>query len=258
PGCTYGGLLVPRRAKADLVQQIVRAIMAYARECSFDRLVITPPPELYHRDFCQQIDFVLQMEEFDHRLIGLSTCVPLDGRTDEDLSSALGSNCAWAVRKGKRDGVEVSETDDFSTFWEILRENLSVHGVSPVHSVQEIRVLQERFPDRIRLFGAFLDGAMVAGSVVFLATETVAHTQYLGAQAQVQQHRPMNVLIWEIMRWARDQGMKWINFGVSTESEGRVVNWGLLRFKESFGGVGVVHRRYRLDLGRDGVNGPDE
>jgi len=234
--------------KTVLVQRIVTEIVTYTRRVGFERLIISPPPDLYHRAPCQQIDFVLQMAGFEHRLIGLSTSVNVGADTEDEFYFTLGSNCARSVRKAKRAGIHVDETDDFESFWEILTENLRAHGVSPVHSVEEIRDLHGRFPRRIRLFTSFLDDQMVSGTVLFLATETVAHTQYLASRTEYQQYRPMNLLIWRVMQWVREQGMTWLNFGVSTESEGAVVNWGLLRFKESFGGTGVVHRRYQLDL----------
>ncbi len=248
PGCTYGGLLLAPSVGTARVREIIEAIISHTRDLSFNRIAISPPPDVYHRVPCQHIDFAFRRMGFQYYVTGLSTCVPLEGYTEEDLQRHMSSNCRRGIRRAERDGVEVRETDDFETYWEILTENLRAHGVSPVHTVQEIRVLRERFTERIRLFCAFLSGEMVAGSVLFVATQKTAHTQYLASRAEYQVHQPMNLLIWGIMKWAREHEFRYLNFGVSTESDGEIVNWGLLRFKESFGGTGVVHTRYTLDL----------
>ncbi len=248
PGCTYGGLIAAPFTRTEILQSIVESITGYARTNSLDRIVVAPPPDLYHRFPCHHIDFVFEKEGFHYRTIGLSTCVPLAEDAESDLYKRMSPNCRWGIGKAQREGVEVGKTEDYEAFWEILADSLRAHGVSPVHTVPEIRLLQSRFPDRIHLFGAFHDGKMIAGSVIFNPTDTVAHTQYLASRAEYQRQQPLNLLIWNIMKWMKERGFRFLNFGVSTESEGETVNWGLLQFKESFGGTGVIHTRYTLEL----------
>ena len=70
-----------------------------------------------------------------------------------------------AARRAERLGVEVRTSDDLAAFWQILEPVLARHGVRPVHSVAEIELLRSRFPGEITLRAAYLDGALVAGSV---------------------------------------------------------------------------------------------
>ena len=41
---------------------------------------------------------------------------------------------------------------------------------------------------------------------------------------------------------------KYLDFGISNEDHGRVLNEGLLRQKFSYGATGVAYRRYRLEI----------
>ena len=44
--------------------------------------------------------------------------------------------------------------DEIADFWRILELNLARrHGASPVHSLEEIQLLHDRFPDEILLDG---------------------------------------------------------------------------------------------------------
>ena len=40
----------------------------------------------------------------------------------------------------------------------------------------------------------------------------------------------------------------WFNFGISTESDGRILNNGLIDYKEGFGARAVAYDTYRLDF----------
>ena len=41
---------------------------------------------------------------------------------------------------------------------------------------------------------------------------------------------------------------KWFSFGISTENMGRKLNEGLIRYKESFGGVSCIFDFYEINI----------
>jgi lipid II:glycine glycyltransferase (peptidoglycan interpeptide bridge formation enzyme) len=47
---------------------------------------------------------------------------------------------------------------------------------------------------------------------------------------------------------ANRAGVRYFDFGTSNEDEGAVLNEGLYRFKAEFGGGGVAHEFFELDL----------
>ena len=42
--------------------------------------------------------------------------------------------------------------------------------------------------------------------------------------------------------------IKYFDFGISTEDDGRYLNEGLLNFKEAYGGRGAIHLFFRKDI----------
>ena len=51
------------------------------------------------------------------------------------------------------------------------------HGVKPVHTAEEIKLLAGQFPTNIKLFGSFKDDLMLAGIIMY-ESKNVAHMQY--------------------------------------------------------------------------------
>ena len=157
-GLTFGGLL----SKPDLTT--VRALAALEavttawRGEGVQRLVYKPMPHPYHVAPAEEDLYALHVA--GARLVA----------RDVTAAVAPGPRPAYsderrrAVRKSAARGLEVRESTSIDEFWELLRETLAErHGVQPVHSASEMRLLATRFPGRIRLFAASEAGEMIAG-----------------------------------------------------------------------------------------------
>jgi hypothetical protein len=114
-----------------------------------------------------------------------------------------------------------------------------------------MELLARRFPDEITLTVARRDGVLLAGVLVY-ETETVAHAQYIGATPEGHEAHALDVLLEHLIA-ERYRDKRFFDFGISTEDEGRRLNEGLARNKESFGGRAVVYDRYALDLAGHGA-----
>ena len=144
--------------------------------------------------------------------------------------------------------MTVRQSDDFNVFMQIEEEVLlERHGVKPVHSAEEIKLLAKRFPDNIKLFASFKEDVMLAG-VIMYESQNVAHVQYvanskagrnLGAQDIIE-----NYLIKEHYR----SDKRYFDFGISTEKQGTQLNVGLIQRKENFGANAIVYDTYKITL----------
>ena len=145
-------------------------------------------------------------------------------------------------------GITIRESADLPTFWQILTEVLrDRHHVTPVHTVEEMQLLQSRFPEQIRLYAAYsADGRMVAGTLIYEMPHLV-HAQYIASSPKGKEGGAVDALYaWLIdERYAHKQ---YLDFGVSTVQGGRVLNEGLIRQKESFGARAIVYDCYSITL----------
>jgi hypothetical protein len=153
----------------------------------------------------------------------------------------------WYIQQAKKQGLEVSCSDDFATFMKIEEEVLrDKYQVSPVHSAAELTLLAGRFPDHIKLFAAFRQGEMLAGVIVY-EHPSVAHAQYISANGEGKKLGALDVILNYLLEdYYKDKA--YFDFGISTEKGGQYLNAGLIQNKESFGGRAVVHDFYRVPL----------
>ena len=120
------------------------------------------------------------------------------------------------------------------------------HGTKPVHSAAEIRMLAERFPQNIQLFGAFQNSRMIAGVIVY-ADGPVAHTQYRSSTDEGREVGASDLVLDHLIREVYSD-RTYFDFGISTEQGGYHLNSGLALYKENFGGRAIAYDWYELAL----------
>ena len=236
PGASVGSFVVPEDlAFADALEMVERLI-EYSKKESFDGIKLTQPPTIYSKRLSHYIDFALQKNGFEYAKREISSILFLEKSIEENLAK-FKSTHRTAVRKAEKSGVIVKQTDDFASFYEILKKNLSIrHDVKPTHSLDELLHLKEIFPEKINLSGAYIEGKMVAGVVNFIATDNVVLAFYISHNEDFQEVRPINLLFYKIFEWAIQKKYNVFDFGIFTVNE--EPNMGLARFKENFGASG--------------------
>lgn len=236
-GASYGGFVTPSPLSIRDAFRLVESLLEYARENGFHGIDLTPPPSVYLTRPNHYIDFALIKNGFSYQKREISSVVPLDFSTDEILS-VFSPASRRAVRRAKKLGVKVVECNEYARFYDILKKNLKMrHQVTPTHTVEELLLLKDLFPERIKFFGAFAENTMVAGVVMFVCNKNVALAFYISHDEEFQHFRGVNLLFYEIIKWSINQRFRFLDFGIFTVN--MEPNWGLGRFKESFGAQGV-------------------
>ena len=237
-GLTYGGLITDKKGRAVKVMQMFECLNAWLRNVGITRVVYRPVPWIYHE---------LPAEEDLYALFNVCNA----RLTAREISSTIaqGNKLAFSqsrkdcLRKADKAGVKVTATNDFAAFWDILSSNLQQrYAVTPVHSLAEIMALASLFPHEIRLYAAYLDNEMVAGTVVYVMPRVV-HVQYISASAKGKAVGALDLLF----RYLIDEvfvDRPYFDFGKSTEDRGRRLNEQLIFQKEGFGGRGVCYDTY--------------
>jgi lipid II:glycine glycyltransferase (peptidoglycan interpeptide bridge formation enzyme) len=128
------------------------------------------------------------------------------------------------------------------------------HGATPVHSLAEMMELVCLFPDSIKLFVAKLNDEVLAGTLLFISREVV-HAQYIASNLMGYSLSALDMVFNEAIEFSKNLNMNYFDFGISNENQGLCLNEGLYEFKSEFGGGGVVHEFYELQIrgGGEGV-----
>jgi hypothetical protein len=153
----------------------------------------------------------------------------------------------WAINKALKAEINVARSENWEDFWKILTESLQMrHQVLPVHSLAEMKQLVDYFPENIKLFVARKHETILAGTVVYENRHWL-HTQYMASTSEGKSVGALDMVIDRLLvEYYPDKRV--LDFGISNEKEGRLLNAGLIAQKESFGARAVVHDFYEWTL----------
>lgn len=247
PGLSHGGVVVNHGFGTSEALSLAQTLVENCRSGGFKAIEIKPVPRIYQHWPCDEIDFALRYCGFMPVYTELATVLPLGEITTENYF--MSRTARRNAKKAENAGVRVRESVDFATYWSILEANLDQrHGARPTHTLEEIKELTRRYPEHIKLVAAFYQETMISGVVVFLLNSRVSNCFYIAQDYDYQQFRPLNLVFYQLINWGIKKGYHYLDWGISTENKGKLVNYGLFRFKEEFGGRGVLRETYRLGL----------
>lgn len=240
-GLTFGGIICGFDMTQDLMLEVFDALVTHCREQGIRQVIYKAIPYIYQQVPAEEDLYAL----FKHNanLIGrsISSTVVLPQRLPFD------SKRKESLRKARKNGLVVRQSYDLKSFMTLAEYVLmEKHGARPVHTVDELEPLMQRFPQNIKLFVSYRNSEMVAGIIIY-ESENVAHGQYaansdigrkIGAQDIIEDY-----LINEYYR-----SKKFYDFGTSTLKLGRELNGSLLDRKEGFGASAINYDVYELIL----------
>ena len=242
-GLSYGGLVMSTEATTAKVCTMFDELNTILCEQGIRKVVYRPVPWIFHH---------LPAEE-DLYAIFLKCHAQLVGR---DVSSTIipdrpvkwKRDRHYAANKARTNGIIVRQTDDFPSFWAILSDNLmSKFGAKPVHTLQEITLLHERFPENIQLWAAYApDGQMLAATVLYIFKHVV-HAQYISASEEGKRLHAVDGLFDQLLHNTFTD-VSFFNLGTSNMPHSSDLHDSLIYQKEGFGGRAVCYDTYEWKI----------
>lgn len=241
PGLTYGGVITIENLKYSLLEEIYQSLLGLFKQNGFNYLIIKPVPRVFCKKQSDANLFFFHKNNF--RLLGRELNSVIDLNQPLRISKGRKDN----IRKAKNSGVLVEDEENFTSFWQILTENLQqTHSVKPVHTLQEIQVLYHNNPDNIKLYIARLQERIIAGVVIFRDhSQGYLHTQYISANEEGKSVGAVDAILIHIIQEAQSEYQRF-SFGIST-AKGEI-NYGLLGHKEGFGADVELLDTYEKEL----------
>ena len=242
-GLTYGGLLMSEQLTISEAMMLFRELNDMLRSEGLKHVCYKAIPWIYHRLSAEE-DLYALYHECKARIVA----------RDYSTNIFLGANLRWervrrrGVVRAERAGIHVEISNDYADFWHVLADNLGTkYGVKPVHSLAEIELLHERFPQNIVLYQAVREG-QVLGGVVLYVTPQVVHAQYSSATPEGKSLGAIDAIYERIMHHDY-KDYPYFDFGRSTENaDGSGLNETLVFQKEGFGARGLCYDIYEYDL----------
>ena len=240
-GLTYGGFIMSSKVTALEMTEVFNYVNKYLSQDGIKKVVYKPIPFIYHQMPAQEDLYALFKS--NARIIGrnISSTIYQNNKIRFIESRKSG------IRKSLKNNIVVKESDDYASFWKILNDNLlNKYETAPVHSLEEIKLLNSRFPQNIRLYLAYNNNVPIGGTIIYI-TAQVLHTQYISANNEGKELGALDLIFDQLIN-KEYKNIPIFDFGQSTEQMGKVLNESLIFQKEGFGGRGVVYDIYEYSL----------
>ncbi|WNI35648.1 GNAT family N-acetyltransferase [Chryseobacterium sp. SG20098] len=238
-GLTFGSLILSHAIKAIDVLEIFAEVKKYYSALSFNEIIYKTVPHIFHKCPSEEDLYALFRNDANLYRRDISSVI--------DLSHPIqfSETKRQLVRKCKENNVTITENTNFEEYWGLLTSVLQKFDAKPVHTIEEITLLKEKFPENIRLYQAQKDGNILAGIVIF-DFGNVIHTQYMAASSEGRKAGALDFINHFLLEKFNDR--KYYSFGISTENQGKYLNEGLIQQKENMGARGIALDFYSIKL----------
>lgn len=239
-GLSYGGFVFAPAVSFPDCLEAVKHTLQYGMAHRIKTLHLKLIPRIYQRFPADEINYLLFLLKARLTRSDLSSCIVIS-------ESRFAANRQEGIKRGQRNKLIVKEETDMSSFWNLLLIPQLHHKyhTRPVHSLEEIQYLQQKFPENIRQFNVYDGQTLVAGTTVF-ETPQVAHTQYIASNSDKNRLGSLDLLFHHLITEVFTT-KKYFDFGISNENNGQYINKGLLYWKQGYGSGSVVHDFYEVD-----------
>jgi hypothetical protein len=239
-GLTYAGLITTPALRAESTLGVFHAVGDHYRALGVERIVYKAVPHVFHRSPAEEDLYALHRLGAKLKRRDISSVISLR----ESFQFSEGRK--QSISKARKAGIRIQTGGDVAEFHSLLSETLRKHRAVPTHSLQELRLLQTRFPQNIVLHEARMGDALQAGVLVYDFGKVV-HTQYMASSEDGRRSEALSFLLAELIN-STYADRCYFSFGISSEENGTQLNGGLIAQKEYFGARAVVHDFYEWML----------
>ena len=243
-GLTFGGLLLQPNVNFEQVNEILKAIIDFLIQNGIRQFYVKTLPTFYSKSATNELTYLFQNR--GARLISTNMVFAIDYANPLSIHKTKLKH----YRRNKEVGFIIKENNGFSLFWnEVLQPRLrSKFDTKPVHTLKEMELLKNRFPENIRQFDIFLDNKILAGITIF-ENELVVKSQYGATTKEGEKLRALDYLFIHLIEHYQEKGKRFFSMGTVMDNSFDIgYNAGLLKQKEELGCDLYLQEIYSLKI----------
>ena len=242
-GLTYGGLVYSTKLNGEKVENILDSLMSFFKENEVQSFYFKPIPLFYTLKGNAEMDFFMLKKgaflDKKEMNLGINLSMPL----------TISKSKLKHFRKIEELDLELVEEKQLELFWKLVLEPrlLEKYDAKPVHTLQEIAALKEKFPNNIKQFSVYFEDVIIAGITLF-ETETVVKSQYGATTKKGEELRALDFLVINLIRKYKSEGKLFFDMGIVNEDNEKGYHAGLLKQKEELGCSVYSQDFYKINL----------
>jgi len=243
-GLTYGGIISGLDMTTEKMLNIFESLLIYLKKQNIKNLIYKRVPHIYYTYPSDEDLYALFINNGKIIRRDISTSIYIDNKIG--FSNRRKRN----IKKSLQSKLEVVRSYDFEQYIELVNYVLNkYHNVKAVHSGFELKNLSKKFPNEIKLYIAKdSNNEMYAGVIIFDTKQTV-HAQYIANSDKGRAVGALDIIFdFLINKYSIENKKKYFDFGISNENSGKFLNIGLIQQKQEFGGRGIIHDFYLLNI----------
>ncbi|RKS95551.1 hypothetical protein BC952_1243 [Flavobacterium limicola] len=229
-GLTYGGLVYSSKLNGEKVEDILDSILSFFKENEVQSFFFKSIPLFYTSKGNSEMEFFMLKKgaflDKKEMNLGINLAMPL----------TISKSKLKHFRKIEELDLEMVEEQHLESFWELVLEPrlLERYNATPVHNLQEITKLKEKFPNNIKQFSVYFEDVIIAGITLF-ETETVVKSQYGATTKKGEELRALDFLFINLIEKFKSEGKLFFDMGIVNEDNEKGYHAGLLKQKEELG-----------------------
>jgi hypothetical protein len=248
-GASYGSL-VTMDVKFAEAMDLVSLLLEYGKNNGIKEFILTSAPMVYERHPNQNLDFAMLWQGFEYSLHYISSAIKIE--KEIDIISRFSPTTRRNVRTSlENPDIRVEINERYDEFYPILIENKARHNVKPTHSLEELISLSKLLPDNLRLFMVYYKDIPIAGSSMFFVNDSCALCFYNMLRYDYQYLKPIQRVMFEVMKYSTEKGYKYVDIGVSQDTKAEnpmTPSMSLIEFKEKFDAKTIMRNTLHIKL----------
>jgi len=123
---------------------------------------------------------------------------------------------------------------DYIYFYEILKKNLNTrYNTEPTHTLDEFLLVKKLLDKDQSLYLVKNNEIIYGGVYVIKVTNKCWYTFYISKNIDIKTNMSVVYLMHKIQQDAKELNIEYIDYGITTEDRGEILNIGLAEFKET-------------------------
>jgi hypothetical protein len=236
---TYGGIILSQNYKFTEIESSFQHVLSYIKEnLNFKKFTIKRIPYIYYRKPNEDDLYLLFKNDF--KLIGrqLSSSLSLS-------NFQIPSKKKYNYRKCLKNGIKLIECDSSENLMEIMNFNLKKYKKKSVHTFKELNYLKSKFLNEICFYEAKLNNEVLGGCIIFKVNSCI-HIQYMCSSDIGRKNRVIDFIVNKLIEIYSNY--EFLDYGISTEDNGNVLNYNLLNAKRELGFNAICYDIYHKEL----------
>lgn len=243
-GLTYGGWIMGQ-SKPSQLQMLEgwNMMICHYKSMGCDTLFYKPSPHIYHMYPSQEDIYALFKSHANIDSILASSVIDLRRPLPFNV------NARRHVKRVKMQSVIAEGSERYDVYWTMLTHRLAErYGAKPVHTIDEIKLLHDRFPANIKLWEVRdANDEMLGGVVIFLCND-VAKVQYTASTDKGRAINALDMLFSTLVQYYKQEGVLYLDLGPSNEDNGNILNEGLITQKIGYGARTIAYVGYKIQF----------